>query len=253
MGSGVPFGRNRPVQKSAWKLARPCSWALAQRREQRRAIARQDRDALGLLAFKRANRSSRERAVIVDPAGEQILHRLGRTAIGDVRDVDADGGVDAHAVEMRAGARAARTELHLGVVRLGVGHELLHVIGGEVVPRHQHQGLVADETDRNEVGLSVVERLLVQRLIHRHHIDAAVQDLIAVGGRVRHARGSRHAAAAADVFDQDRLAEHFGHSRADDARDQVERTADAERHHDGHGPRREVLGRSGGSQNHRRE
>ena len=55
-------------------------------------------------------------------------------------------------------------------------------------PRKQHRGLIADEPDRGEVGKSVVERLVVKRLVYRHHVNAAVQRLIAVEGCVRDAR-----------------------------------------------------------------
>jgi hypothetical protein len=42
-------------------------------------------------------------------------------------------------------------------------------------------------------------------LIHRHRVDAGQQHLISVGRQFCHARGAGHAAATADVFDDDGL------------------------------------------------
>jgi hypothetical protein len=116
--------------------------------KQRRTITGEDRDRLGLLAFQRADRGSGERAVVIDPAGEQVLHGLRRAAISHVGNIDAERGIDPRACEVRGGADAARRKLHLGVVRPGVGGKLLHVTGRKITACDQHHGLVGDEPDR---------------------------------------------------------------------------------------------------------
>ncbi len=111
-------------------------------RKQRRALARQDRDRLGGLAFERRDRRRSERAEIVNPPGHEILHALRGTAIGDVRGVDTHGGVHSRAGEMGAGSYSGRCVLHPGLVDLRIRDELRHRVCRQVVARDQQDRLL---------------------------------------------------------------------------------------------------------------
>ena len=121
----------------------------------------------------------------------KILHRRSGAAIGHVGDVDADHVVQQHAAEMGGGARAGRAELHLALVRLGVGDELLEVLHRQVLARDQHDRHLRDQADRGEIGLRVVERPLVEGLGLGVGADGADDEVVAVGGAVGDALASR--------------------------------------------------------------
>src|SRR4029079_13096678 len=80
-----------------------------------RAITRQDRNRLHRLAFDLRLAGRCERAEIIDPAGNEILHRGRRTAIGDVGDVDAHRGVELRAGQMGSRPHSGRAVLHLSL------------------------------------------------------------------------------------------------------------------------------------------
>ena len=84
-------------------------------------------------------------ANVIDAAADQILHRRSGAAIGHVGDVDADHVVQQHAAEMGGRARAGRAELHLRLVRLGVGDELLEVLHRQVLARDQRDRNLGDQ------------------------------------------------------------------------------------------------------------
>ena len=71
--------------------------------------------------------------------------------------------------------------------------------------------------------------------------DIAEHELIAVGRRLRYPGAPGHAAGAADVFDDDLLAQKLGKAGGEDASDRVCRTAGGERNDHGHRPGRPVL------------
>src|SRR3982074_14113 len=64
-------------------------------------------------------------------------------------------------------------------------------------------------------GDGVVERLLVERLVLREGVDPAEHELITAGRRLRHARGTGHAAGTADVLDDHLLTEYLGEARGE--------------------------------------
>jgi len=157
-------------------------------------------------------------AEIIDAAADQVLHHRPGAAIGHVRDIDAYRRVQQHARKMRARAHAGRAELHLALVRFHVGHELLQVVDRQVLAGKQDARRFRDQPDRREVVRRIVERLLVERLV--------------VGVSCRYCRSgtcSRRGgalatrwppampAAAADILDNDGLAEQLAHALRLDA------------------------------------
>ena len=210
-------------------------------RQARRAFLAQDRQRLHRVAGDLRDRRWRARALVIDPAGQQVLHRLAAAAIGNVRDVDADRRIEQHASQMIGPARPGRAVLHLRLVGLGVGDELLQVAGGKIRARHQHQRLIHDQHHRREIGHGVVQRRLVERLVLGVRADVAEHELVAVGRRLRDAVRPGHAAGAADVFHDDGLVKLGAQAVGDDAGDGVGRSAGAERRNHGDRPVRPVL------------
>ena len=111
-------------------------------RQDRRAITRQDRNRLHRLAFDLRLAGRCERAEIIDPAGNEILHRGRRTAIGDVGDVDTHRGVELRAGQMGSRPDSGRPVLHLSLVGFRVSDEPLQIVGRQFVARDQQQRLL---------------------------------------------------------------------------------------------------------------
>ena len=173
----------------------------------------------------------------VDAAGHQILHRGSGSTIGHVGDIGAHEGIDDDAAEMGGGAGARRAKLHLRVVRLGVGDELLEIRRRQVLAHDQDQRHVRQQTDRREISRRVVERLLVHGLALGMGADSANHEGVAVRRRISDPPGAGHAARAADVLDHDLLPQDLAHARGDDAGKHIGRATGREwnDHRDGAG------------------
>ena len=65
---------------------------------------------------------------------------------------------------------------------------------------------------------------------------APEHDGVAIGRRLRHARGADHAAGAADVLDDDLLAQHLGQPLGDNAGEHIGAAAGRKAHHQRDGP-----------------
>ena len=142
---------------------------------------------------------------------------------------------------VRAGADAGRAELHLALVRLDVGDELLEIVHRQVLAGDQDAGRFRDQSDRLEIGRGIVERLLVEALVVGVGTGIADQERVAVRRRLGDALAAGHAGRRADVFHDDRLAEQFAHALCLDARADVDPAAGRKRHHQGHGPGGPIL------------
>jgi hypothetical protein len=75
-----------------------------------------------------------------------------------VGDVDPDREIDQQAGEVARRTRAARAELHLGLVRARVSDELRQVVGREILAREQQQRRLGDQRHRRKIVRRVVER-----------------------------------------------------------------------------------------------
>ncbi len=212
-------------------------------RQQRRALLGQHGERAHAVAGDLRHRGGGQRAEIVDAAGDQVLHQRAGAAIGDMGQVHLGRQLELRAGEMGAGADAGGAVLHLALVGVGVGDELLEVVDREVVARHQHQRLLDHQRDRRKIADRIVERFLIERLVLREGVDTTEHDLIAVGSGLGDTRRSSHAAGAADVLDHHLLAENLRQPRRQDAPHRIRRAARRERDHHGHGPRRPSLGR----------
>jgi hypothetical protein len=139
---------------------------------------------------------------------------------------------------MRRPADTRGAELHLVLVGLHVGDQLFQIARRQAVAPHQHGRHLDGEHDRDEIGNGIVGRLFEQRLVLRERIHGSDDERVAVGSGAGRARGADRAAGAADVLDDDLLAEQLGHARGQQAADDVDAVARPERH-----DRREVSGR----------
>ena len=145
-----------------------------------------------------------------------------------------DGAHEQHAAQMRG-----RTDAGIGdgdgiLVGLGVVDQPLQIGRLEVLAGddgHRHLG---DEADIFEGVQRVVCELPVQRRAGRH-ADVMEEQRIAVRLGVGDAAGAQRAAGAADILDDDLLAEILRHGFRDEARDRVGRAAGRKRHHNGDG------------------
>ena len=155
-------------------------------------------------------------------------------------DMGAHGGVEHDAGEMGRRAGARRPVAHLVLVLLGVFDEFLEIVDRQVLAHDQHRRDFGNQRDRREIGRRVVERPLVERLVLGVGADRAELDRVAVRRRLGDAQAAGHAAGAADIFDDDLLAEHFAHALPDHAAEHVGRAAGGER--DDHGDRTGGIG-----------
>ena len=190
---------------------------------------REDRDRLDLLGLDLRQGGGAEVAHVIEPARHQIGAR--RATIGHVRDRDADRRIEQQAGDVAAGTRAARAELQLGLVRLGIGDELMKIAGGEIRTGDQDGRRERDQADRGEIGRGIVGRVFVERLILRQHAGGSEQERVAVRGRARDPCRPGDAASAGNILDHHLHAEALAHPRRNDACDHVGRAAGGVGHH----------------------
>ena len=107
---------------------------------------------------------------------------------------------------MRRPADTRGAELHLVLIGLHVGDQLLQVVRRQAVAPDQHERQVDGEHDRDEIGGGIVGRLFEQGLVLSERIRPSDDDGVAVRSGACRARGADRAAGAADVLDDDLLA-----------------------------------------------
>ena len=209
--------------------------------QHRRAIAREDRKRFDQVAFDLLHDGRGERAEIIEPARNQVLHCRPAAAVGDMREVDADRGIEQRAIDVSGGASPGRTELHGRMVLLRIGDELLQVRNRQILARDQHHRLLGNQHDGSKIGHKVVERILVERLIDGIG-SAAEHELIAVRRRLRHPGRPHHSAGAADVLDHNLLAQDLGEARGKDPPEHIRAPTGRKADDHAHGTGRPALG-----------
>ena len=115
------------------------------------------------------------------------------------------------------------------------------IVGGQIFAREQNKRRLRDQHDRREISRRIIKRGLVERLIGGVRAHIAEHELVAVRRSFRYAGAAGHAAGAADVFDNDLLAEQLGKARSKDPSDRIGRPTGGERHDHGHRSGRPVL------------
>src|SRR4029079_9138406 len=98
-----------------------------------------------------------------------------------------------------------------------------------------HRGILDEYGDRREVVDRVIWRLLGEQLAVGVGPAVAVEENVAVGCRLGDAARAGRYAGAADILDDDLLAEQFAHGLRQDPRNHIERAAGGEGHDHGNG------------------
>ena len=142
-------------------------------------------------------------------------------------------------------ADAGMAEIDLAGIGLGVGDELLQVLGRKILAQRDDAERLRDHGDRHE-GFRRERQFWIDRVGRRIGAGIADRDGVAVGLGAGGARQRGRAAGAGDVLDHDGLAERDAHLLGDRARDHVRRAAGRERHDHGDRTLWEILREGGG-------
>ena len=107
--------------------------------------------------------------------------------------------------------------MQLLLVCLRVGDKLPQVVGGKVVTRDQHQGLICKERHRREIRHRVVKWCFVDPLALGEGPDVSNNKLIAVRYGLGHAASTEHATCPGYIFHNNGLSKVAANSISDDA------------------------------------
>ena len=116
-----------------------------------------------------------------------------------------------------------------------VGHELGEVLGRQVLLDDEHHGIGAAEADRIEVLQAVVGQRFVERDVDRQRAHVGEQQRVAVRRGLGGLVDTDRAAGAADIFDDELVAERLAHALPQHAGQRIGRAARGERHDHGDG------------------
>ena len=130
-------------------------------------------------------------------------------------------------------AGSCRRIRDLAGICLGVIDELAHRLCRHGRVHHHRVGDVGEQRDRREILHAVERHGAEQRVVHRVHAHRVEQEHVAVRRRARDRGGSDIAGCARTILDDDRLPERLPQVLADDARENVRRSAGSERHNEG--------------------
>ena len=137
-----------------------------------------------------------------------------------MQQVDVCDLLEHFAGKMLGGGKAGAGEHDLAGMVLGVGHQLLHVVGGEIRTRHDHQAGGGNLPNRREGRVGVVGHVLLgdggDDLTRGHDSER-----VAVGRRLGDHVIAQDAARTRLVFDDERLAEPALHRVGENAADDV--------------------------------
>ncbi len=151
------------------------------------------------------------RQIHVDLPADQVVGRLRRALVGDVRELDARRVLQLH--RRQVGHRAIAGAGEVQCPRLGLGRRD-HVLEGlerRVGRHHDHQRRIGDQADGGEVLLGVVGQLGVQRRVDRQVAGLAQHQGIPVRRRLGDGVHADVAARAGPVFGDDVPAGVAGH------------------------------------------
>ena len=156
--------------------------------------------------------------------GAAIGNEVGRQAELGVEDEASDVGDRADAGVAVADRRA---------LVLHVGDEVLEVRGRQRLLGDDRLRRVVDDADLREAFRRIVFQVRIERRRRRLRPHVADRDGVAVRRGLGGAGHAEAAAGAADVLDDEGLAERAAHVLADQAGDDIGRPAGGERHDDG--------------------
>ena len=159
-------------------------------------------------------------------AAHQVGDQRRDAAIGHVFGMGAGGLVDHFTGQVQRGAHARRAEV-VGARRLFAQLGQVLCGGGDArgLGGGQQQGLRRDHAQRGEVSGAVVLDCRIDQARDGHFVGRAQQQRVAVGLGARHALRADGAARAAEVLDDDALAQLLRQFFTEQARGQVDAAA----------------------------
>ena len=163
----------------------------------------------------------------VHRAGDQVGHRRARAAIRNQLHLLLGQILEQHAADIRR--RVLVDEIDLAAIELHPGHEFGKVVGWKVVLGDHELRIAGDQADRLEVLFEIVIELVDDA--PDMGIPLADVEGVAVRCRARDAPDRDAAAGAADIFNDDGLAERCAHALGQDTGGRVGRSARRERDH----------------------
>jgi hypothetical protein len=128
-----------------------------------------------------------------------------------------------------------RAVIHLALVRLGVGDELLECIGRKILAGDQDQRNFRDQRHRRKIGDRVIGWRVAVKLRIGVGGNGSEQCRVTVRLGADHAQATDRAAASADVLDHHALAEDRRHALRHDPREHIDWTAGRSGNHHGNG------------------
>ena len=160
----------------------------------------------------------------VDIAGEQVVDRRRGALIGHMRQLGAGDGLKQLGGRVRGGANALRGIIDLAGIGFGVGNELGHGLGREILAHQNDVGHVRHDRDRDQLRRIVIQRLVEKRRrCDRRRLRSEQRVAVRLG--LEHRFGGEAAAHARFIFDDERLAERGSHFIGDDSGDGVHAAA----------------------------
>ena len=167
-------------------------------------------------------------------AGQEIGHRGTGAAIGDELDLRAGELLQQDAGHLRR--RVLVDEGGLAGIGLQPGDQRLEVVRRQRLLADQELRIDGNQADRLEVLLQVIG----EGIDHAANMGVPLADVdgVAIGRGARDAADGDATAGAADVLDDDRLAERRPHALGQYPRRHVGRAAGGERHYQRNGTRR---------------
>ena len=186
----------------------------------------------------------------VDLAGDQIGHGRAGAAIGNEKYFGVGELLQQQPAHLRR--RILVDELGVAGILLHPGDQRFEIVRRQRLLGDQKLRIVRDQPDRLEIGLQIVIEIVDDAA--DMGVPLADVDGVAVGRGAREPPDADRAAGAADILDDDRLAEERSHPVGDDAPGHVGRAARRERHDQGDRAGGKVLrvnGSNGGNKRQR--
>ncbi len=144
----------------------------------------------------------------IDASRDLVDHRLRRSAIRDVNDVDSSRRAKHLGREMSWRTIACRSEGQLSRLRLRQGDQFLHRLHAQSRIGHQDHRRRRDVHDRHEIPDRVVGKLATERDVHVQR-RRGEQQCVAVRRRLRNGVVSDRSAGPCLVLDDDWLPERL--------------------------------------------
>ena len=169
-------------------------------------------------------------------APDEVGERGSFAAVRHMRDIGTGHHLEELAVDVLRAANAARAHVSLARIGFGIGDQFGDAARGKLRVHHHHPRGSGNACDRDDVANEIEAEVFVER-----HIDDIggnnQQEGVAVGWRAHDHFSTDIGAPASAVLDHERLAQPLRQFLANEAREDVARSAGSEWSHNAHRPR----------------